>query len=127
MAGQIEEDGAREVFPPAFTQLVAQVIDLAMKAIAEPDPTRYIEQAASALRLDQLRGELAPERRGDPVLVAALRCDAVRDRIARDLAIQIVDSYQRLRRAEETILQSAVEARRQTAYASGAPGTSTTH
>lgn len=113
----------QDPFPADFTRLVAEVMDMSMKAIVRPDPTGYIQAsgASESLQLEQLRSELAPERRDKLVAAAALRCDLLRGRIARELAVQIVESYGRLRQAEETILQTVVEARRQ------AGGSATTH
>lgn len=99
----------QKAYPPDFTHLVAEVTDTAMKAIIEPDPTRYIQGAALdvALEIKCLRSHLTPERRRDPTLAAALRCDVVRSRVIRDLATEIVEAYERLRRAENKVMQTA--------------------
>jgi hypothetical protein len=112
----------QDPFPADFTRLVAEVMDISMKAIVRPDPAGYIQAAAASesLQLRQLDCAM-PERRDELVLAAAMRCDQLRGRIARELAVQIVESYGRLRRAEETILQTVVEARRQPG------GSATTH
>ena len=94
----------QRAYPPDFTHFIAEVADTTMKAIIEPDPVRYIQWAAvsSALELRRLRCDLAPERRRDPALAAAFRCDVVRNRVIRDLATQIIEAYERLGRAEST-------------------------
>ena len=99
----------QKAYPQDFTHLIAEIADTAMKAIIEPDPTRYIQEAAvsNALELRRLRCDLAPEHRRDPGLAAAFRCDVVRNRVVRDLATEIVEAYERLRRAEKTVPQTA--------------------
>lgn len=99
----------QKTYPPSFTHLLAEVADTAMKAIIEPDPARYIQGAAvsSALELRRLRCDQTPEHRRDPDLAAAFRCDVVRIRVVRDLATDIVEAYERLRRAENTVVQIA--------------------
>lgn len=96
------------VYPPDFTHLMAEVADTAMKAIIEPDPTRYIRQTAVTgfLELRRLRSDLTPERRRD--LAAAFRCDVVRKRVIRDLAMQFVEAYEQLNRAKNTAMQIAI-------------------
>ena len=99
----------QRAYPRDFTHLIAEVADTAMKAIVEPDPGRHIQEAAvsSALELRRLRCDLTPESRRDPALAAAFRYDVVRNRIVRDLATEIVEAYERLRRVEGKVPQVA--------------------
>ena len=87
---------------------MAEVADTAMKAIIEPDPTRYIRETAVTgfLELRRLRSDLTPDRRRD--LAAAFRCDVVRKRVIRDLAMQFVEAYEQLNRAKNTAMQIAI-------------------
>ena len=98
----------REVYPADFTHLMAEVADTAMRAIVEPDPTRYIRETAVSgfLELRRLRSDLAPERRRD--LAAAIRCDVVRKRVIRDLAMQFVEAYEQLKQAKNTAIRIAI-------------------
>ncbi len=109
MTTTTESRSLQKAYPPDFTHLIAEVADTAMKAIIEPDPTGYIQWAAvsSALELRRLRCNQTPEHRRDPDLAAAFRCDVVRNRVVRDLATEIVEAYERLRRAENTVMQIA--------------------
>ena len=100
----------QKAYPRDFTHLIAEVAETAIKAIVEPDPTRYIQETAvsGALKLKRLRCDLTPERRRDPALAAAFRCDIVRNRLVRDLAILLVEAHERLKRAENKAEQSAM-------------------
>ena len=99
----------QRAYPRDFTLLIAEVADAAMKAVIEPDPSRHIREAAvsSALELRRLRCDLTPESRRDPALAAAFRYDVVRNRIIRDLATDIVEAYERLRRLEGRVPEVA--------------------
>ena len=99
--------GLQRVYPPDFTYLIAEVTDTAMKAIIEPDPARYIQEAAASgtRELTRLRCGLTAERRSDPALAAAFRCDVVRNRVVHDLATLVVQTYERLKRMEDTVTQ----------------------
>ena len=91
-------------YPSDFTHLIAEVADIAMKAVIQPDPSGYIQGVAmnSALELKRLRCVQSPEHRRNPELAAAFRSDVVRNRVVRDLAMEIVEAYERLRRSENT-------------------------
>lgn len=97
----------QKAYPPEFTHLVAEVVDTAMKAIMAPDPLRYIQHAAvnDASELRRLRCNLAPHRRRDRALAAAFQCDMIRNRVVRDLAVEIIESYERLKQAENKVLR----------------------
>lgn len=107
MSTSTRSRGLQRVYPPDFTYLIAEVTDTAMKAIIEPDPARYIQEAAasSTRELTRLRCGLTAERRRDPALAAAFRCDVVRNRVVHDLATLVVQTYERLRQMEDTVTQ----------------------
>ena len=109
MTSKTEPRSLQKAYPPGFTYLIAEVAEVAMKAIIEPDPTRYIQGAAvnSARELRRLRCDQTPELRRDPALAAAFRCDVVRNRAIRDLATEIIEAYERLRRTENTVAEIA--------------------
>lgn len=134
MSTSIRSRGLQKVYPPDFTYLIAEVTDTAMKAIIEPDPARYIQEAAagSTRELTRLRCGLTAERRGDPALAAAFRCDVVRNRVVHDLATLVVQTYERLKRMEDAVTQmtsiSALEESQQEAGQGGRwDGTSPVH
>lgn len=112
MTTTVTSQSLQKAYPPDFARLIADVAETAMKAIVEPNPTRYIQEAAvsGALELRRLRCDLTPERRRDPALSAAFRHDIVRNRLVRDLAILLVGAYERLKRAEHTAEQNAMSA-----------------
>ena len=115
MTKTTESKSLQRAYPPDFTHLIAEIADTAMKAIIQPNPTRYIQGAAvsAALELKRLRCGLTPESRREPALAAAFRCDVVRNRVVRDLATEIVEAYEQLRRAENVVLQSGKTAAHQ--------------
>ena len=109
MTTRAKPGSLQKLYPHDFTILIAEVSDTAMKAIIEPDPARRIQEAAlsAALELRRLRSHLTPVHRRDPALSAAFRRDVIRNRVIRDLATEIVEAYERLKRAESAVQQTA--------------------
>ena len=109
MTTRAKPGSLQKIYPHDFTILIAEVSDTAMKAIIEPDPTRRIQEAAlsTALELRRLRSHLTPVNRRDPTLSAVFRHDVIRNRVIRDLATELVEAYERLKRAENAVLQTA--------------------
>lgn len=90
------------IYPPDFTQLIAGVLDTATKAVMHEDPVRYIEEraVAQAQEVRRVRSRLAPGRRRELAQAGALRCELIRIKIVRDLSLQVVEAFVRLKRAE---------------------------
>lgn len=108
----------RDAFPPEFAELLAEVIELSMRAAVAPDPLGYLDRAADAdTPAPGASRTEAEATTADPVLIAAARWKAVRARVTRELASHVLEAYGRLRRAEDEILRTAVAAQRRAALA----------
>ena len=87
-------------YPQRFTCLVAEVADTAMRAVQQADPYDYVETwtKAEALKLARMHRGTTPQDHSDPVQRRAFRLEVVHARIVRDLALQVIASYDRLER-----------------------------
>ena len=90
------------IYPPDFTQLIAGILDTATKAVMHEDPVRYIEEraVAQAQEIRRVRSRLAPGRKRELAKAGSLRCELIRIKIVRDLSLQVVEAFVRLKRAE---------------------------
>jgi hypothetical protein len=80
-----------------FTCLVAEVADTAMRAVQQADPYHYVENWAKAetLQLARMHRGMTPEDHSDPAQRRAFRLEAVHAKIVRNLALQIIASFDR--------------------------------
>jgi hypothetical protein len=88
-------------YPQGFTCFVAEVADTAMRAVQQADPYHYVENwaKAEALQLARMHRGMTPEDHSDPVQRHAFRLEVVQAKIVRDLALQVItsfDSFERL-------------------------------
>ena len=87
-------------YPQGFTFLVAEVADAAMRAMQQADPYAYLETRAKAEAIAQARMHrgITAEDHSDPVQRRRFRLEIVHNKIVRDLALQVIASYDRLER-----------------------------
>jgi hypothetical protein len=87
-------------YPQGFTCLVAEVADTAMRAVRQADPYQYVENwtKAETLQLARMHRGMTPEDHSDPVQRRAFRLGIVHAKIVRDLALQVIASYDRFER-----------------------------
>jgi hypothetical protein len=87
-------------YPQRFTCFVAEVADTAMRAVQQADPYDYVEKwtKAEALKLARMHRGTTPQDHCDPAQRRAFRLEVVHARILRDLALQVIASYDRLER-----------------------------
>lgn len=97
-------------YPPEFTGLIVEVVDTALKAVIQPDPIQYIQNHAvlGAQEIKQLRHRLPPAQRHAPGVLMALKCDLIRNRTVRDLAIDLVEAFERIEQARHVDSENTV-------------------
>jgi hypothetical protein len=71
-----------------------------MRAVRQADPYHYVENWAKAetLQLARMHRGMTPEDHSDPVQRRAFRLEVVHAKIVRDLALQVVASFDRFER-----------------------------
>jgi hypothetical protein len=84
-------------YPQGFTCFVAEVADTAMRAVQQADPYHYVENwvKAETLEILQLARMGMTADHSDPVQRRAFRLEVVRAKIVRDLALQVIASFDR--------------------------------
>jgi hypothetical protein len=85
-------------YPQRFNCFVAEIAETAMRAAQQADPFDYVENRtkAEALQIARMHRGMTPHDHSDPVQRRAFRLEIVHARIVRDLALQVIASYDRL-------------------------------
>src|SRR5512132_1885425 len=91
-----------KTYPQGFTCLVAKVADTATRAVQQADPYHYVENWAKAetLQLARMHRGMTPEDHSDPVQRRAFRLEAVHAKIVRNLALQVIASFDRFEKTD---------------------------
>ena len=100
-------------YPVEFTELVSGVVDTALKAIIQPNPVQFIQDhaVAGAQDVKRLRDGIYPAQRLEPEVSAAWKSDLIRIRAVRDLAIDLVEAFERIELAKRLELGSQADSR----------------